>query len=69
MRVSVVSPGYVSTNFSDSVTDPEIRAQIAAGGDDIGIPPAAVARAIAFAVEQPEDVDVGEVIVRPTVQR
>jgi NADP-dependent 3-hydroxy acid dehydrogenase YdfG len=69
VRVSVVSPGYVSTNFADSVTDPEIRAQIAAGGEDIGIPPAAVARAIAFAVEQPEDVDVGEVVVRPTVQR
>jgi NADP-dependent 3-hydroxy acid dehydrogenase YdfG len=69
VRVSVVSPGYVSTNFADSVTDPAIRAQIASGGDDIGIPPAAIARAIAFAVEQPEDVDVGEIVVRPTVQR
>ncbi|WP_445149633.1 SDR family oxidoreductase [Baekduia sp. Peel2402] len=69
VRVSVVSPGYVSTNFADSVTDPAIRAEIAKGGDDIGIAPAAIARAIAFAVEQPEDVDVGEIVVRPTVQR
>jgi len=69
VRVSVVTPGYIATNFSDSVTDPAIRAEIAKGGADIGIPPAAIARAIAFAVEQPEDVDVGEIVVRPTVQR
>ena len=69
VRVSVVTPGYVSTNFAESVTDPAIREQIAKGGDDIGIAPDAIARAIAFALEQPEDVDVGEIIVRPTVQR
>jgi NADP-dependent 3-hydroxy acid dehydrogenase YdfG len=69
VRVSVVSPGYVSTNFADSVTDPAIRAQIAKGGEDIGIPPDAIARAIAFAIEQPDAVDVGEIVVRPTVQR
>ncbi|WP_205696086.1 SDR family oxidoreductase [Conexibacter sp. SYSU D00693] len=69
VRVTVVSPGYVATNFADSVTDPDIRAQIAAGGDGLGIPPAAIARAIDFAVEQPDDVDVGEVVVRPTAQR
>jgi len=32
------------------------------------MPPAAVARAIAFAIDQPADVDIGEVVVRPTAQ-
>jgi NADP-dependent 3-hydroxy acid dehydrogenase YdfG len=32
------------------------------------MPPAAVARAIAFAIDQPADVDVGEIVVRPTAQ-
>jgi NADP-dependent 3-hydroxy acid dehydrogenase YdfG len=35
---------------------------------DIGLPPAAVARAIAFAIEQPRDVEVGDITIRPTVQ-
>jgi NADP-dependent 3-hydroxy acid dehydrogenase YdfG len=30
--------------------------------------PAAIARAMAFAIEQPDDVDVGDIVVRPTVQ-
>jgi NADP-dependent 3-hydroxy acid dehydrogenase YdfG len=37
--------------------------------DRIGIPAEAVARAIAFAIEQPHDVEIGEMSVRPTVQR
>ena len=36
--------------------------------DAVGIPPAAVARAVAFAIEQPSDVEIGEINVRPTVQ-
>jgi len=34
----------------------------------MGIPPAAIARAVAFAIEQPGDVEIGEISVRPTVQ-
>ncbi|SPM27040.1 NADP-dependent 3-hydroxy acid dehydrogenase YdfG [Mycobacterium terramassiliense] len=34
----------------------------------VGLPPAAVARAIAFAIEQPDDVEIGEIVIRPTVQ-
>ena len=45
-----------------------MRAQIAASKTDFGMPPAAIARAIAYAIEQPAEVDVGEVIVRPTAQ-
>jgi NADP-dependent 3-hydroxy acid dehydrogenase YdfG len=46
----------------------EVRAQIAASMDSFAIPADAIARAIAFAIEQPASVDVGEIVVRPTAQ-
>jgi NADP-dependent 3-hydroxy acid dehydrogenase YdfG len=66
--VTIVSPGITSTNFADGVTDPEVRAQLEEARDAIAMPPDAVARTIAFAIEQPADVDVGEIVVRPTAQ-
>ena len=36
--------------------------------DEFAIPPGAVARAIAFAIEQPDDVEIGDITIRPTVQ-
>jgi NADP-dependent 3-hydroxy acid dehydrogenase YdfG len=36
--------------------------------NDFGLPPSAVARAIAFAIEQPDDVEIGDITIRPTVQ-
>ena len=68
LRVTVISPGFVQTDFIDAVADPTLRAQLAESRDRFAIPPEAIARAIAFAIEQPADVDVGEVIVRPTAQ-
>lgn len=68
LRVSVVSPGFVHTDFAEGVPDPELRAQILEFRDRVAISPAAIARAIAFAIEQPSDVDVGEIVVRPTAQ-
>lgn len=68
LRVTVISPGFTRTNFADSMTDPEARARARASMDTTAMSPDAVARAIAFAIEQPADVDVGEIIVRPTAQ-
>jgi threonine dehydrogenase-like Zn-dependent dehydrogenase len=51
--VTIVSPGFVQTNFAESVNNPELRAQIAASMDSFAIPVDAIARAIAFAIEQP----------------
>lgn len=66
LRVTVVSPGAVRTDFAEHM-DPAAKARI----DklmEIALPPAAVARAIAFAIEQPDGVDVGDIVVRPTAQ-
>lgn len=68
LRVTVISPGFTRTNFADSVTNPEAKAQISASMDKFAMPPDAIARAMAFAIAQPDDVDVGEIIVRPTAQ-
>jgi NADP-dependent 3-hydroxy acid dehydrogenase YdfG len=45
-----------------------VRAQLERSRDAFAMPPAAIARAIAFAIEQPPDVDVNEIVVRPTAQ-
>ena len=68
LRVTVISPGMTRTGFADSMTSPELKAQTRSTMEKMGIPPEAIARAIAFAIEQPADVDVGEIIVRPTAQ-
>ncbi|MFF1379324.1 SDR family oxidoreductase [Streptomyces sp. NPDC058308] len=67
LRVTVVSPGATRTEFTDSMA-PEMKAQVLDRMGDIGIPPDAIARAIAFAIEQPAGVDVGDIVVRPTAQ-
>lgn len=68
LRVTSVSPGFVHTDFADSMTNPDVRAATLARRDQLAIPPEAIARAIAFAIEQPADVDVGDIVVRPTAQ-
>lgn len=68
LRVTGISPGFVKTDFAASMTDPQVRAAIIAKMDEIAISPDAIARAIAFAIEQPSDVDVGDIVVRPTAQ-
>lgn len=65
IRVTVVSPGVTESELAESISDEQGRAEmrefrkIAIGSD-------AIARAVAYAVEQPSDVDVSEIIVRPT---
>jgi NADP-dependent 3-hydroxy acid dehydrogenase YdfG len=56
------------TNFAATVTNPEVKAQLEARRDTAALPAEAVARAIAFAIELPAEVDVSEVVVRPTTQ-
>ena len=68
LRVTIISPGFIHTDFAESMTNPDIKARMLDQRDQIAIPPDAIARAIAFAIEQPANVDVGEIVVRPTAQ-
>jgi NADP-dependent 3-hydroxy acid dehydrogenase YdfG len=68
LRVTNVSPGFIHTDFADSMTNPQVRAQIIERRDKIAIPSEAIARAIIFAIEQPDNVDVNDIVVRSTAQ-
>jgi NADP-dependent 3-hydroxy acid dehydrogenase YdfG len=68
LRTTSISPGYVQTELIDAITDPRIRAAAQTAMANIGIPASAVARAIAFAIEQPDDVEIGDLTIRPTRQ-
>ncbi|WP_108990098.1 SDR family oxidoreductase [Streptomyces coelicoflavus] len=68
LRVTTVSPGATATDFAEASTNTQVRAAITKMRDDIAIPPDAIARAIAFAIEQPAAVDVNDIVVRPTAQ-
>jgi NADP-dependent 3-hydroxy acid dehydrogenase YdfG len=68
LRVTIISPGFVRTQFVEAIANPELRARFADSRDRFAMPPDAIARAIAFAIEQPADVDVNEIVIRPTAQ-
>jgi NADP-dependent 3-hydroxy acid dehydrogenase YdfG len=68
IRTTSVSPGFVRTELGDSIDDPDARAWVRSNMNAFGLDPDAVARAIAFAIEQPRDVEIGEIVIRPTVQ-
>jgi NADP-dependent 3-hydroxy acid dehydrogenase YdfG len=68
LRCTLISPGFTNTEFIASTRDPDELASLTARRDAMAMPAQAVAETIAFAIAQPESVDVGEVIVRPTAQ-
>jgi len=65
IRVTVISPGVTESELAERISDEGGRAEMREFRK-IAIPAMAVARAIAYAIEQPADVDVSELIVRPT---
>lgn len=67
IRVANISPGAVATELTDHIGVPEVKEGVKAF-TDIAIDSDAVARAIYYAVSQPADVDVNEVIIRPAKQ-
>lgn len=68
IRVTTVSPGVVESELADHITDPH-AAGLMVGYRAASIPADAIARAVAYAVDQPADVDVNEIVVRPAAQR
>ena len=65
LRATTISPGVTTSELANTITDPAAKAWI----EDfraVALPADSIARAIAFAIEQPGDVDVNEIIVRPT---
>lgn len=65
IRVTVISPGVTRSDLAGTITDPGAQAAMAEFRK-VAIEPEAIAQAIGFAIGQPGDVDVSEIIVRPT---
>jgi NADP-dependent 3-hydroxy acid dehydrogenase YdfG len=68
IRTTVISPGAVATELPDSVTEPDVAEGIRKFYEENAIPADSFARAVAFAMSQPEDVDINEILFRPTRQ-
>jgi NADP-dependent 3-hydroxy acid dehydrogenase YdfG len=67
IRTTIVSPGAVATELTGTITDPDVAAGMAKTYEK-AIAPSAFARVVEFAISQPEDVDINEVLFRPTSQ-
>ena len=68
IRTTVISPGVVASELPNSATEPDVSANLEKMYGDLAIPADSFARAVAFAISQPEDVDINEILFRPTRQ-
>jgi len=68
IRTTIISPGAVATELPDSITEPDIAEGARKFYKEVAIPADSFARAVAFAMSQPDDVDVNEILFRPTRQ-
>ena len=67
LRTTLLSPGAVATELPDSITEADVQAGVKAFYE-IAIPADSFARAVVFALSQPDDVDINEILFRPTKQ-
>jgi NADP-dependent 3-hydroxy acid dehydrogenase YdfG len=65
IRVTIVSPGPVESELANTITSPETAAAVNEHFRQDMLTPDAIARGVAYAIEQPADVDVNEIIIRP----
>ncbi|UYQ94403.1 SDR family oxidoreductase [Chitinophaga horti] len=69
IRVTLVAPGPTESELAETISDPELKKLAIEKFRTDLLPAEAIARAVAFAVAQPSDVDVNEIVVRPTAQK
>jgi NADP-dependent 3-hydroxy acid dehydrogenase YdfG len=68
IRTTVISPGALATELPDSITESDIAENVRKFVQEIALPAESFARAVAFAISQPEEMDVNEILFRPTRQ-
>lgn len=68
LRTTVISPGAVATDLPNSITEADVAGFVSKFYEEIAIPAESFARAVAFAISQPAEVDVNEILFRPTRQ-
>jgi NADP-dependent 3-hydroxy acid dehydrogenase YdfG len=68
IRTTIMSPGAVATELTEKITDPDFAKTFHDFYEKVAISPESFARMVAFAIGQPEDVDINEILFRPTAQ-
>lgn len=68
IRTTVISPGALATELANSITEPDIAESVSNFMHEIALPAESFARVVAFAISQPEDMDINEIVFRPTRQ-
>jgi NADP-dependent 3-hydroxy acid dehydrogenase YdfG len=68
IRTTIISPGAVDTELPQSISEPDVAENTRAFYQQYAIPADSFARVVAFAVSQPADVDINEILYRPTSQ-
>lgn len=68
IKTSIVSPGAVRTELFNSINDPQNRETEIETEKSIGLDPKKIAKAVAYAIDTPDDTDVNEIVIRPMGQ-
>lgn len=68
IRTTVISPGAVATELPASATEPDVAENLQNFYEEYAIPADSFARVVAFAISQPDEVDINEILYRPTRQ-
>jgi NADP-dependent 3-hydroxy acid dehydrogenase YdfG len=68
IRTTIISPGAVATELPDSITEPDVAQAVRDMYQRTAIPADSFARTVVFAMSQPDEVDINEILFRPTSQ-
>ena len=68
IRTTIISPGAVDTELPNSITEADVAENMKKFYADVAIPADSFARVVAFAISQPDEMDINEILYRPTRQ-
>ncbi|GLB52747.1 oxidoreductase [Neptunitalea chrysea] len=68
IRITGISPGFVKTDFANNIKNEEVKTAIQKGMEQIAIDPIAIANAVIYAISQPDNVEIGDIVIRPSKQ-
>jgi NADP-dependent 3-hydroxy acid dehydrogenase YdfG len=68
IRITGISPGFVKTDFAKNIKNEEVKTAVQKEMDQIAINPLAIANAVIYAISQPKDVEIGDIVIRPSKQ-
>jgi NADP-dependent 3-hydroxy acid dehydrogenase YdfG len=68
IRITGISPGFVKTDFVENIKNSAMKSVIKKNMEKMAISPDAIGNAVLYAIEQPEDVEIGDIVIRPALQ-